>query len=108
VIGSNQKQRARSLTGLFGCCCCGCFKGSSNRSWGVSCWWFGFDQRCGIGSFVQLVLGGGVGEKKVGGWVVKGRLGKWCGIGMGSSRSSSSRRSDKKKGAAKLLIGGST
>jgi hypothetical protein len=52
--------------------------------------------------------GGGVGEKKVGGWVVKGRLGKWCGIGMGSSRSSSSRRSDKKKGAAKLLIGGST
>jgi hypothetical protein len=37
---------------------------------------------------------------------VKGRLGKWCGIGMGSS--SSSRRSDKKKGAAKDLIGGST
>jgi hypothetical protein len=41
--------------------------------------------------------------------VVKGRLGKWCGIGMGSSSSSSSsRRSDKKKGAAKDLIGGST
>jgi hypothetical protein len=74
----------------------------------VSCWWFGFDQRCGIGSFVQLVLGG-VGKKKVGGWVVKGRLGIWCGIGMGSSSSSSSiRRSDKKKGAAKDLIGGST
>jgi len=53
---------------------------------------------------------GGVGEKKVVGWVVKGRLGKWCGIGMGSSSSSSSssRRSDKKKGAAKDLIGGST
>jgi hypothetical protein len=51
-----------------------------------------------------------VGEKKVVGWVVKGRLGKWCGIGMGSSSSSSSssRRSDKKKGAAKDLIGGST
>jgi hypothetical protein len=51
------------------------------------------------------VGGEGVGEKKVGGWVVKGRLGKWCGIGMGSS---SSRRSHKKKGAAKDLIGGST
>ncbi len=69
VIGSNQKQRARrSLTGLFGCCCCGCFKGSSNSSWGVSCWWFGFDQRCGIGSFVQLVLGGGCGGEE-GRWV---------------------------------------
>ncbi len=55
--------------------------------------------------------GGGVGEKKVVGWVVKGRWGKWCGVGMGSSSSSSSsssRRSDKKKGAAKDLIGGST
>jgi hypothetical protein len=57
---------------------------------------------------VQLVFRGGVGEKKVVGWVVKGRLGKWCGVGMGSSSSSSSRRSDKKKGAAKDLIGGST
>ncbi len=74
----------------------------------MSWWWFGFDQRCGIGSFVQLVFRGGVGEKKVVGWVVKGRLGKWCGVGMGSSSSSSSRRSDKKKGAAKDLIGGST
>jgi hypothetical protein len=54
------------------------------------------------------VAGGAVGEKKAGEWVVKGRLGKWCGIGMGSSSSSSSRRSDKKKGAAKDLIGGST